>query len=308
MSTIDQATSKWDAVFGEPRKADDLQALPQRKPLKDVKNTGSPVDPEKKRRTLVGWLNTPHQKPKAGRSEAPNKVKKVGRRPKSTKLKNNADQWIIDAGQKEIGAKTCPDCGMTYNVGVDDDVHRQYHSETVIRFPGWLAQRIIWSNTNTDSSEYIVAVYPKDNRRWISRCKEIHEHVNKQLGSPSLVPGQRYHYALCIRNKTVIGCLVLEPVRKAFEILNPESITSDEALLYNKANPVTKMFLGVSRIWVPSTARRHGIARRLLRAAEVEFGCIKGTNLRLDLAFAQPTLDGRRFAKDYLESRNLYIY
>lgn len=44
------------------------------------------------------------------------------------------EQMIIDAGQKEIGAKICKTCGMIYTIGQEEDekLHAGYHQSYLI--------------------------------------------------------------------------------------------------------------------------------------------------------------------------------
>ena len=47
---------------------------------------------------------------------------------------NDDDQMMIDAGQKEFGAKHCPECGLLYEVGSASDKvsHEHYHNHLLV--------------------------------------------------------------------------------------------------------------------------------------------------------------------------------
>ncbi|ORZ28468.1 ESCO1/2 acetyl-transferase-domain-containing protein [Lobosporangium transversale] len=64
---------------------------------------------------------------------------------------------------------------------------------------------------------------------------------------------------------------------------------------------------GINRIWVSAHCRRQGIASRLLDAVRDRF--IYACKLeRKDLAFSQPTGDGKALARHYLETNKFLVY
>ena len=64
---------------------------------------------------------------------------------------------------------------------------------------------------------------------------------------------------------------------------------------------------GISRIWVHQTARRQGIASRLLEVARENL--VYGFMIpRQQVAFSQPTIDGKLFALDYTGTMQLMVY
>ena len=64
---------------------------------------------------------------------------------------------------------------------------------------------------------------------------------------------------------------------------------------------------GVSRIWVHPTARRGGIATKLLDALRSDF-IYAYEVLKEELAFSQPTPDGFRFFKSYTGTDEFLVY
>lgn len=62
-----------------------------------------------------------------------------------------------------------------------------------------------------------------------------------------------------IKNKQVIGCLVVEPISHAYR--NLETETEDMVIASEESYPVK---LGVNRIWTKWDCRENGIATKLL--------------------------------------------
>jgi len=64
---------------------------------------------------------------------------------------------------------------------------------------------------------------------------------------------------------------------------------------------------GISRIWVHNSARRRGIASRLLEVARenLVYGFVIP---RKQVAFSQPTIDGKLFALHYTGTKQLMVY
>jgi len=64
---------------------------------------------------------------------------------------------------------------------------------------------------------------------------------------------------------------------------------------------------GVSRIWVLKQARRQQIASRLIDHVRRHF--IYGVEIgKNELAFSDPTPDGRKFAEKYSETPNFLVF
>jgi N-acetyltransferase len=64
---------------------------------------------------------------------------------------------------------------------------------------------------------------------------------------------------------------------------------------------------GISRIWVNETERRRGIATKLLEAVRSNFvyGC---SIAKEQLAFTQPTPDGKNFFTKYIGMEAFLVY
>ncbi|XP_070467437.1 N-acetyltransferase ESCO2 isoform X2 [Equus przewalskii] len=101
-------------------------------------------------------------------------------------------------------------------------------------------------------------------------------------------------------------------IRKAFRVLSeptgPESPNSKECHRAWQCSDVPEPAVcGISRIWVFRLKRRKRIARRLVDTLRncFMFGCFLSTN---EIAFSDPTPDGKLFATKYCNTPNFLVY
>ncbi|XP_058020707.1 N-acetyltransferase ESCO2 isoform X2 [Ahaetulla prasina] len=202
---------------------------------------------------------------------------------KKTKVlaKGLKDQMIIDAGQKHIGATICKSCGMVYSVANPEDEahHVQYHQRFIegIKYTSW-------------KNEHVVAEF------WDGKIILILQNDPK--------------YVI----KKIIGCLIAEPVRQAFRVLSepiPVESPTKNSLEHQRAwccsTKPENVYCGISRIWVFSLMRRKRIASRLVDVMRQTFlfGCSLSIN---EIAFSDPTPDGKLFAAKYCKVPNFLVY
>ncbi|CAM9507055.1 unnamed protein product [Phaeothamnion confervicola] len=97
-----------------------------------------------------------------------------------------------------------------------------------------------------------------------------------------------------------MGCVVAEPVETAFEAV-PAAEAAAAGLVARKA------VMGVHQVWVHRSARRGGIASRLLDAARARF--IFGYAVaKSEVAFSPPTSEGQALTRGYLGGLPLLVY
>ncbi|XP_053428780.1 N-acetyltransferase ESCO2-like isoform X2 [Nycticebus coucang] len=98
-------------------------------------------------------------------------------------------------------------------------------------------------------------------------------------------------------------------VRKAFRVLSePTGPSSKECLrAWQCSNVPEPAVCGISRIWVFKLKRRKRIARRLVDTLRncFMFGCFLSTD---EIAFSDPTPDGKLFATNYCNTPNFLVY
>ncbi|XP_058526038.1 N-acetyltransferase ESCO2 [Ochotona princeps] len=229
--------------------------------------------------------------------------------------KETKDQLVIDAGQKHFGATMCKSCGMIYSASSPEDEmqHTQYHHRFLegIRYTGWKKERIVaefWDGK-------IVLVLPHDPSYAVKKVEDVKELVDCELGFQHVVPkcSNKVKTFLFISDeKKVVGCLIAEPIKQAFRVLSepadPDSSSSQECHRAWQCSDVPQPAVcGISRIWVFRLKRRKRIARRLVDTVRncFMFGCFLSTD---EIAFSDPTPDGKLFATKYCNTPNFLVY
>ncbi|KAJ4928884.1 hypothetical protein JOQ06_004506 [Pogonophryne albipinna] len=234
------------------------------------------------------------------------------------KEKQDDDQLIIDAGQKQFGATTCSSCGMVYSLDNPEDnfQHNQFHQRFLesIKYVGWKKERVVaefWDGK-------IILVMPGDPKYAIKKADDVRHVADSELGFQQLTlsrPTQAKTYLFINSERMVVGCLVAEPIRRAYRVLEqPEhhkDMTKDDFMERHRAwccSTVPEQALcGISRIWVFSLARRQGIATRMLDTVRSTF--VYGSHLtKQEIAFSDPTPDGKQFATKFSNTPTFLVY
>lgn len=122
---------------------------------------------------------------------------------------------------------------------------------------------------------------------------------------------------LYVVNNSVAGCLVAEPVDRAYRVvpsvndvenneLADDDMVPESELLCCSTDAVPVKF-GVSRVWVRSDSRRMGIASRMVDAFRGHMVAFHYLGFD-DFAFSDPTPSGVRFARSYTKAKNFLVY
>ncbi|XP_021510493.1 N-acetyltransferase ESCO2 [Meriones unguiculatus] len=223
--------------------------------------------------------------------------------------KGGKDQFVIDAGQKHFGTTLCKSCGMIYTASnPEDEVHHlQHHHRFLegIKYVGWKRERVVaefWDGK-------IVLVLPQDPSYAIKKVEDVQELVDLELGFQQVVPmyPNKTKTFLFIDEKRVVGCLIAEPIKQAFRVLSEPSSTKECSRAWRCSDVPEPAICGISRIWVFRLKRRKRIARRLVDTVRncFMFGCFLSTN---EIAFSDPTPDGKLFATKYCNTPNFLVY
>ncbi|XP_067390135.1 N-acetyltransferase ESCO2 [Emydura macquarii macquarii] len=231
--------------------------------------------------------------------------------------KDFKDQMIIDAGQKHFGAIICKSCGMIYTAASPEDEaqHLQHHQRFLegIKYVGWKKERVVAEFWNGK----IILILPDDPKYAIKKAEDIRELVDNELGFKQIVlscPSKIKTYLFVSNEKKIVGCLIAEQIKQAFRVLSesyvPQSPNQDVLQHHRAWRCSTKpeaAICGVSRIWVFSLMRRRGIARRMVDVVRNTFmyGCYLSTD---EIAFSDPTPDGKLFATKYCQTPNFLVY
>ncbi|XP_058468506.1 N-acetyltransferase ESCO2 isoform X2 [Solea solea] len=232
--------------------------------------------------------------------------------------KQDDDQLIIDAGQKRFGATTCGSCGMIYSAENPEDnfQHTQFHQRFIdsIKFVGWKKERVVsefWDGK-------ILLVMPDDPKYAVKKAEDVRRVADSELGFQQVTlsrPLQAKTYLFINTERMVVGCLVAEPIRQAFRVLDQpdghKDMTKDDFMERHRAWCCSTVpepaVCGISRIWVFSLARRQGIATRMLDTVRSSF--TYGSHLtKREIAFSDPTPDGKVFATKYCNTPTFLVY
>ncbi|XP_036898124.1 N-acetyltransferase ESCO2 [Sturnira hondurensis] len=229
--------------------------------------------------------------------------------------KETKDQLVIDAGQKHFGATVCKSCGMIYMASSPEDglQHAHYHHRFLegVKYTGWKKERVVaefWDGK-------IVLVLPHDPSYALRKVEDVQELVDSELGFQQVVsrcPNKTKTFLFISDEKRVVGCLIAEPITQAFRVLSeptgPESPNSREChRAWRCSDTPVPAVCGISRIWVFRPKRRKRIARRLVDTLRNRFmfGCFLSTD---EIAFSDPTPDGKLFATKYCNTPNFLVY
>ncbi|XP_035650100.1 N-acetyltransferase ESCO2-like [Oncorhynchus keta] len=228
------------------------------------------------------------------------------------------DQLIIDAGQKQFGATTCGSCGMIYSADSLEDnfQHTQFHKRFLdsIKFVGWKKERVVadfWDGK-------IILVLPDDPKYAVRKAEDVRQLADNELGFQQVslsCPSQTKTYLFVNSDRMVVGCLIAEHIRQGFRVLEqPEQtkdMTKEDFMEHHRvwccSITPEKAICGVSRIWVFSLARRKGIATRMLDTVRNSF-MYGGHLTKEEIAFSDPTPDGKLFATKYCETPAFMVY
>ncbi|XP_032442018.1 N-acetyltransferase ESCO2 isoform X2 [Xiphophorus hellerii] len=240
------------------------------------------------------------------------------RQTRRKKEKLDSDQLIIDAGQKQFGATTCSSCGMVYSADNPEDnfQHTQFHQRFLdsIKYVGWKKERVVaefWDGK-------IILVLPDDPKYAVKKAEEVRRIADNELGFQQVTlsrPTQAKTFLFINTDRLVVGCLVAEPIRQAYRVLEQpdqnKDMTKDDFMDRHRAwccSTVPEQALcGISRIWVFSLARRQAIATRMLDTVRSIF--MFGSYLtKEEIAFSDPTPDGKLFATKYCNTPTFLIY
>nr|XP_056710528.1 N-acetyltransferase ESCO1 [Euleptes europaea] len=233
-------------------------------------------------------------------------------------VKDGDKQLIIDAGQKRFGAISCSICGMLYTASnpEDETQHLLFHNQFIcaVKYVGWKKERIL--------AEYpdgkMIMVLPDDPKYALRKVDEIREMVDNDLGfQQAPLTCSRAKTLLFISNdKKVAGCLIAEHIQWGYRVIEekiPEVGSENEKVIFERqkawccSTSPEPAICGISRIWVFSLMRRRKIASRMLECLRSNF--IYGSYLsKEEIAFSDPTPDGKLFATQYCGTSQFLVY
>uniref|UniRef100_A0A3B3R1U7 Establishment of sister chromatid cohesion N-acetyltransferase 1 n=1 Tax=Paramormyrops kingsleyae TaxID=1676925 RepID=A0A3B3R1U7_9TELE len=223
-----------------------------------------------------------------------------------------------DAGQKHFGAVTCSVCGMLYSASnpEDESQHLLFHNQFIsaVRYVGWKKERILGEYPDGK----IILVLPDDPKYALRKVEEIREMVDNDLGFQQVEtksPSQTKTFLFISNDKKVVGCLIAEHIQEGFRVIEeatPECSEGEKVMFERQrawccSTTPEPALCGISRIWVFSMMRRKGIASRMIECLRNNF--IYGSHLsKEEIAFSDPTPDGKLFATHYCGTSQFLVY
>ncbi|KAK0141663.1 N-acetyltransferase ESCO1 [Merluccius polli] len=227
-------------------------------------------------------------------------------------------QTIIDAGQKHFGAVACGVCGMLYSASnpEDETQHLLFHNQFIsaVKYVGWKKERILGEYPDGK----IILVLPDDPKYALKKVEEIREMVDNDLGFQQVetkCPSQTKTFLFISNDKKVSGCLIAEHIQEGYRVIEdpaPEKSEREKVMFERQrawccSSTSEPAICGISRIWVFSMMRRRGVASRMIECLRNNF--IYGSCLGKDeLAFSDPTPDGKLFATHYFGTSRFLVY
>ncbi|KAL4560668.1 hypothetical protein LXL04_032821 [Taraxacum kok-saghyz] len=267
---------------------------------------------------------------------------------KVSNKKRKYAQFHLDLGQSDFLLHTCKTCGFKFAPGDEEDtkVHKEFHKSYThgIQFKGWRNERVIDSHSLEHGR--VILVLNDDPPAHIKKVEEVIKMMEMELGDGWIFHKHCKVY-LYISSQRVAGCLVAEPINKAYRLVSNSDQKDDVTTTVTevkKSTPTTLQFgsislqreiikkvkhkkelndnllgsiicekdevaaiCGVRAIWVTPSNRRKHIATHLLNATRKSF--ISGVILEhSELAFSQPTNAGKLLASNYTKTKSFLVY
>lgn len=195
---------------------------------------------------------------------------------------------------------------MMYSVDSAEDVaeHEKFHNAWRFRFE--ISRTFVPNFLNFHNRDhgnfkvYYLATFADGPFK-----KLFNEHmkkINEELGycdekNDLWSPEKRIFLVLSVREERMLigGILVIEKISRAWTNVGKMEVTDN--------NDINDWIVGVDRIWVDSHCRMKGVANSLLDAATTQDRQMEFRSRRLRIAFCDPTDDGIKLARRFIETR-----
>ncbi|XP_071719308.1 protein CHROMOSOME TRANSMISSION FIDELITY 7-like [Rutidosis leptorrhynchoides] len=158
-------------------------------------------------------------------------------------------QFHLDLGQSDFMFRNCKTCGFKFVPGDEEDakLHKEFHKNYThgIGFKGWRNERVI----DMDSLETgrVILVLNDDPPAHINKVKEVIKMMEMELGDGWIFHKNCKVY-LFISSQRVAGCLVAEPIKKAYRLISNSNANSDLTTNTNKERKLTSTTLKFGNI------------------------------------------------------------
>ena len=275
----------------------DLFESPLKTPINDLRNY-FPVFERK--------AQTSDKKLKPLRSVGQKRSKSVTRNRVKRKLSlfSASDQYALDFGQKDFDSKRCKTCNMLFTIGevVDERTHEEYHDMFVnsLKFNGWKQEDVV----AVYEDGRIIRVVPQNKPKYmLKKVDELFKVADIELGInvdlQSSLKSSSVFLLFATKTKRIAGFVAAERIKWANQLI------SEEPFIASTQNISAEC--GVARIWTHPNFRRQKVATRLLDTLRANFTLGKLVD-KSQLAFSDPTINGKDFAKNYTKRNDFLVY
>lgn len=135
--------------------------------------------------------------------------------------KRNYTQFHLELGQSDFLLHTCSTCGFKYATGDEGDekVHNSFHKNYThgIQFKGWRNERVI--HMASLEGGRIILVLDDDPPAQRNKVQEVIKMMEMELGD-GWICNKLCKVYLFISSNRISGCLVAEPIEKAYRVLS----------------------------------------------------------------------------------------
>lgn len=207
---------------------------------------------------------------------------------------------------------------MFYAASIPEDEaqHFKFHKHFIsaVKYVGWKKERILGEYPDGK----IIMVLPDDPKYALKKVEEIREMVDNDLGFQQAelkCPSRTKTLLFISSDRKIVGCLIAEHIQQGFRVIEDKAIqqSSNDAIMHERQrawccskNPEPAI-CGISRVWVFSMMRRKAIATRMSDCLRSNF--VYGAYLSKDeVAFSDPTPDGKLFATRYCGTPRFLVY
>nr|XP_043611240.1 protein CHROMOSOME TRANSMISSION FIDELITY 7 [Erigeron canadensis] len=159
-------------------------------------------------------------------------------------------QFHLDLGQSDFMFRDCKTCGFKFVPGDEEDgkLHKEFHKNYThgIRLKGWRNERLV--NTDSLESGRVILVLNDDPPAHVNKVQEVIKMMEMELGDGWIFHKHCKVY-LFISSQRVAGCLVAEPIKKAYRLVTNSNAKSDVTTIARrdgKLTSTTLQFGGIS--------------------------------------------------------------
>ena len=185
---------------------------------------------------------------------------------------------------------------------VDERTHEEYHDMFVnsLRFNGWKHEDVV----AVYEDGRVVRVLPQNKHKYMrKKVDELFKVADIELGInmdlESCLKSSSVYLLFVTKTKRIAGFVASERIKSANRLI------SEEPFIASTEEEVAEC--GVSRIWTHPNFRRQKIATRLLDTLRLQFSLGKVID-RPSIAFSDPTINGKDFAKNYTKRNDFLVY